>query len=335
VEQISHNEQVIIRYLLHELSEEEQARFEEAYLSDDSLFEQMRALEEELLEDYVKGDLSGATRRRFERHYLTSDRGREKIRIARDLLQICSVKSNAQKVPNQNLERWDSLPGARLRLLAKQPLALGLGMAAALLLIFGLGLAVELLRLHRRLAMFSEERAVFEQRAYEAERQLASERERLNAERAEIASLRERLRRGNNQSGRLEPERVRTRISENQIALLALTPGMRGGGTPASIAISAGTNFLDLQVNLEEQESAKPRSYRAVVKTVEGEREIWIREGVKPRRSIPFPLVVLRAPVDRFKAAGKQDFMLTLSAPTTGKEKDEEMDIFYFQVTFK
>jgi len=335
VEQISHNEQVIIRYLLNELSEEEQARIEEAYLGDDSLFDQIRALEEELLEDYVKGDLSGLARRQFERQYLASERSRERIRATRDLIQICSFESNARKVPNHNLKRSGSPLGARLRLIAKQPLALGLGMAAALLLIFGLGSAVELLRLQMRLATVSEERAVFEQRANEAEHQLAGERERLNAERAEIASLRERLRRDNNQSGQLEPERVRTRTSENQTALLALTQGMRSFSRPARIAISAGTRFLDLQVNLEEQEAAKPRSYRAVVKTVEGEREIWIREGVKPRRSKSFPLVVVRVPVDSFKATGKQDFMLTLYAPATGEKNDDEVDILYFQVTFK
>jgi len=36
------------------LSADDQARFEEAYLSDGSLFDQVRALEEELIEDYVR-----------------------------------------------------------------------------------------------------------------------------------------------------------------------------------------------------------------------------------------------------------------------------------------
>jgi hypothetical protein len=36
------------------MSADDQARFEEAYLSDGSLFEQVRALEEELIEDHVR-----------------------------------------------------------------------------------------------------------------------------------------------------------------------------------------------------------------------------------------------------------------------------------------
>ena len=40
--------------LLNELFAYDQARFEEAYLNDGSLFEYVRALEEELIENYVK-----------------------------------------------------------------------------------------------------------------------------------------------------------------------------------------------------------------------------------------------------------------------------------------
>jgi hypothetical protein len=46
--------QTLIKYLLNELFADVQARVEEAYLSDGSLFEQVRALEEELIEYYVR-----------------------------------------------------------------------------------------------------------------------------------------------------------------------------------------------------------------------------------------------------------------------------------------
>jgi hypothetical protein len=46
--------QTVIKYLLNELSADDRARFEEAYLGDGGLFEQVRALEEELIEDCVR-----------------------------------------------------------------------------------------------------------------------------------------------------------------------------------------------------------------------------------------------------------------------------------------
>jgi hypothetical protein len=46
--------QTLIKHLLNELFADDQAHVEEAYLSDGSLFEQVRALEEELIEYYVR-----------------------------------------------------------------------------------------------------------------------------------------------------------------------------------------------------------------------------------------------------------------------------------------
>jgi hypothetical protein len=85
----------IIRYLLNELSEEDEARFEAAYLEDGGLFEQVRDLEEELIEDYVKGHLTGRERRLFEQHYLASEHRRARIDAARQLVYVCSVESQA------------------------------------------------------------------------------------------------------------------------------------------------------------------------------------------------------------------------------------------------
>jgi hypothetical protein len=44
----------VIKYLLNELSADDQARFKDACLSDGSLYEQVRALEEELIDDCVR-----------------------------------------------------------------------------------------------------------------------------------------------------------------------------------------------------------------------------------------------------------------------------------------
>src|SRR5215468_6969917 len=94
------SDQTIIKYLLNDLSGEEQARFEEAYLSDESLFEQVKALEEELIEDYVKEDLSARERDLFEHHYLASNQRRARVETARQLVRICSSKSPERPAAN-------------------------------------------------------------------------------------------------------------------------------------------------------------------------------------------------------------------------------------------
>ena len=87
----THNDQTIIQYLLNDLPEEDGMRLEEVYLGDESLYERLRALEEELIEDYVKGYLSGRERELFERHYLASEQRRARIETARQLVQVCAL----------------------------------------------------------------------------------------------------------------------------------------------------------------------------------------------------------------------------------------------------
>lgn len=320
-------DQTIIGYLLNELSAEDQARFEEAYIRDGSLFERIQALEEELIEDYVKGDLSGHERQRFERHYLASDQRRARIETARQLIQVCSLKAPAQTAADDRVSLR-----SHLRSLAKRRLAPAFGVAAALLLLLGTALFIELLRLRGQLATVSEERAAIKRRAEESERWLVYEREQLTEERKRSIALREKLENLNSQLDRLGQERARSQASKNQIVLLALSPGVRDINKPDRAVISAHTSFLELRVSLE-QEATNPRFYRAAVKTVDGDREIWAQEGIKPQRRKSTRYVIVRVPADRFKAAGAQDFMLTLDALTVGRKDYEELESYYFQVT--
>src|SRR5262245_10813818 len=314
------NDRTIIRYLLNELSEEDQARFEEAYVSDGSLFEQVRALEEELIEGYVKGDLSNYERRRFERHYLASDQRRARIETARHLVRVCSLTAPTQTAADDHISLR-----SHLRSLAKWRLAPVFGAAVALLLLLGAGLVIELLRLRGQLATVSEERAAIKRGAEESERRLFHEHEQLTEERKWNIDLKEKL----------EQERAKSQASKNQIVFLALTPGVRSVNKTDKAVISAHTNFVELWVESEKQESTNLRSFRAVVKTVEGNREIWTREGIKPQRRKSAHYVVVRIPANRFKTAGAQDFTLTLGALTAGGKDYEELESFYFQVTVR
>ena len=70
VMKIAQNENLIRRYLLGELSEADQTALEQELLTDRDKFEQVCAVENELVDSYVRGEMSRADRKRFESHYL-------------------------------------------------------------------------------------------------------------------------------------------------------------------------------------------------------------------------------------------------------------------------
>lgn len=326
------SDQTIIRYLLNELSADDQARFEETYFSDGSLFEQVRALEEEMIEEYAKGGLPRRERRLFERHYLASEERRARIDAARQLVEMCSLKAPARTAAEDRIRSNVFSTRSHLGLLVNPRLTPVFGVSMALLLLLGAVLTIELLRLRGRLAAVSEEHAAIGRQAEESERRLVLEREQLTEERKRSVELRESLENLTSQLDLLKHERARSQSPENQIVFLALTPGVRSLNKPDRAVISARTNSVALRVELEAQEAANLRSYRAIVKTVDGDREIWMQEGIKPQRRKSARYVVVRVPAYSFKAAGARDFTLTLGARTDGGKDYDEIESYYFQV---
>jgi anti-sigma-K factor RskA len=83
----SDNRQVITDYLLGSLAREELERFEERYLEDGTLFEELQEIEDELIDDYVSGALSAEQRKQFEEYFLRSPQRREKVEFARGITE--------------------------------------------------------------------------------------------------------------------------------------------------------------------------------------------------------------------------------------------------------
>ena len=84
------NEELLTRYLLGQLSEEEQQRIEELYFTDDEIHEQLVALEDELRFDYAQGKLNHREREQFEKRFLASAEDREMSAFASALASAFS-----------------------------------------------------------------------------------------------------------------------------------------------------------------------------------------------------------------------------------------------------
>src|SRR5882724_10610558 len=76
---IGRDENVMLKYLLGELPPGERSECEARYFADDGFFEDIQALEWELLRDLARGDLSGARRRRFRKVVDASPDLRQKL----------------------------------------------------------------------------------------------------------------------------------------------------------------------------------------------------------------------------------------------------------------
>lgn len=87
----------MLRYLLGDLPEEEKFALEQEYFNDNEKFEQVWALENELVDSYVRGSLPQAERVLFERNYLASYRHQERVSVARSLLQAADETIVAER----------------------------------------------------------------------------------------------------------------------------------------------------------------------------------------------------------------------------------------------
>ncbi|HMV46987.1 MAG TPA: hypothetical protein PLD20_09565 [Blastocatellia bacterium] len=83
-------------YLLGVLTEAEQTALEDHFLNDDEVFEQLVAVENELVDTYARGQLNAPERRQFERHYLAHPSRRERLRFAQALTKKIDRRPDAQ-----------------------------------------------------------------------------------------------------------------------------------------------------------------------------------------------------------------------------------------------
>lgn len=86
----------MVKYLLGELSPEQEQRIETAYFADDLFFERLQAVKEKLIDDYLHGNLSAEDLCAFEQNFLASPAQREQVEFAHSLMtSLSNPKLNA------------------------------------------------------------------------------------------------------------------------------------------------------------------------------------------------------------------------------------------------
>lgn len=221
-----------LQYLLGKLPEQEAVEFEEQCFADDALFEEMSALENDLIDSFVRGELPEAERRQFEKGYLVTPARRANVQFSRALAGHLSATTPASTQPALfSLQTWpERITWA----------------AIAVVLFVGVSwMMVANRRLHREIDSMRAQQAEFRRQ----EKQL----------RLQIAKLDAQMQ----QSGadqQVAPE----------IISLVLTPGLnRGDAAAKKLVIPSPAPLVRIDLYIEQDDY---RSYRASVQNAEGRR---------------------------------------------------------------
>lgn len=133
------SEELMIRYLLGELSEPERDEFERLCFDDDQVFEELMAVEAELTGDYVCGELERHRREQFERHVLRSPAGRGELELARLITQTPASGGTPELLTSTTARERRSKWRAFLASLGTHRQAWQFSFAALLIVAVGIG----------------------------------------------------------------------------------------------------------------------------------------------------------------------------------------------------
>jgi hypothetical protein len=97
----SDEDQLMMRYLLRELPEQDRAPLQEQFFTDEEFATRLRAVESDLIDAYARGEVSPDRRRRIEECLLSTPAQREKLAFARSLHQVL-----AEEQPRKAGRSW-------------------------------------------------------------------------------------------------------------------------------------------------------------------------------------------------------------------------------------
>lgn len=322
------DENLMVRYLLGDLTEEERLRVEERFFTDDEVSEQLLALENELLYDYAQGSLTQRQRELYERRFLSTAQNRRKAEYAAELMRAVADLRTTQQTPAATVETKAAPILEPLRAffsLRSHTMRYALAAAGLSLAALSGWLVSETVRLRNQLDRLQAEHAAKENElrqltvnAQSHNRQMNSELER---ERGQRAQLEQELARRQAQSG--QPP------APSSILSLILTPGLiRDSGEQKRLLVPPGANLLQLQLELKGKENF--RGWRAILRTAEG-AEVWSRDLPRAARKALARAVTAQLPV---RLLPEGDYELTLKGLTANGEFVDAGD-YYFTLVRK
>jgi hypothetical protein len=320
----SDDQLLIRRYLLGNVTDEEQRTIEHRLLIDDDYLSEIGATEEDLIDEYARDHLPPGDRLRFERHFLSAPGRTESVAFAR-VLNACVLKRVARPAALAQIShssaavtRQQPTHTSRRRVIVHY-----VSTIAALLLALGVGLLlIDARSLRRQIGRSQAEMAELEQRKGEIQRQLddqialneARARE-MDRERAESSRIEREL------SNLLHSVGGPARLGVLSVTLL---PGeSRGADQAARVRFSPRIQQVRLSLAIEGPSYDR---YIAEVQTPERET-LFTRTNLRPQTG---KAVVITLPARLLTGT---NYMVRLSTAADGGQKI--LDTYFFTVVRK
>jgi anti-sigma factor RsiW len=330
-------ENLLYRYLLGELPEEEQTALERQFLADRDRFDEAWAVENKLIDNYVRGELAPADRERFENHYLASSLHRERVSVAEAFLKNIDDSNEAPEENSSRIEIAAQTPALGryakfLDSISGRGLGFATAMAGALALAICVAgwLAVEKSRLTDQLAQTQTRSRAEVLAGEQRERELARQKQKLEEE---VARERGRAREQEAEIERLRRERGSGSPSDQPQTqtpgvpaffsfLLAPAPTRdKNGAPPTTVPIIKGDVRLLMPLPGDDYSG-----YQASLQTVEG-REILSAPANKIRAGKDRAFAAVTIPAGKLI---KGDYILTLSG-RAARGGLQEIDQYVFR----
>ncbi|MDQ3255578.1 MAG: hypothetical protein M3R15_17045 [Acidobacteriota bacterium] len=309
-------EQLFVRYLLGELTEDEQSSFEGRHFNDPHSVELLEVVRDDLIDAYLDDQLSPHDRERFENYFLASPHHAQKLAFAESFKNVLSDAPHAE-VASSNMPAqhswWPSLPNfTRTRLSFT-------AMAAAVLLVAVGGFL--LLRVVRQPhdPIVREESMANDADIKNPNPDQSSEENNSNADQPNPnQNLRPESRNTSQLAEQSEP-RPRT-----QTITFLLTAGVRGIEEAKPLVMTKDTKSVQLLVD---RPAGEYESYLVSLGTVEGE-EIWSRKIRRLRPAKSGQNIMLTVPADLL---ANRDYLLRINGVDL-KGELEAVSQYYFRV---
>lgn len=318
------NEELIARYLLGDLPEEEQCRLEDRAFLDRDYMRNIVAVESDLIDEYVRGGLSDSERLRFESLFLVSAERQRKVEFARALANVIPRATAEDAIRPATVlappSWWNSFITSLGGL--NPAFKFSMAVAALILVIGGSWLIAETFRLRAQVAQLQAEQQTRRRQEEILRQQVDGARARSEDLAAQLRSERER---SEELARQLERDQSRERPAGlSFIASVFLPPGIpRDAAERPKLVVPQAAGVARLQIGLEREDEYK--TFRVEIRTVQGQ-EVWTQDNLRPRQSRAGRVVNLVIPGS---ALGVGEYELTLKG-VIDNQNTEDVRYYYF-----
>lgn len=321
------NEKIIARYLLGDLTEEQQIEIEDRAFGDKEYLATITSVENDLIDDYVREQMPASDRNKFETRFLVSAERLKRVRFAQSLAVVTNEYVAADAARKAVTVSWRESLEVFFRSL--NPVAkVAFAAAMLVLLVGGAWLVIEMLRLRTQLTQLQAEKQWRQTDSQSLELQVETERKRnaeLNAQLNQEKQQREQTDESLRQLS--EAQKNTSPAPQAIIASLTLLPGIsRSAGEKPRLALADNVRVVRLNVGIDPDEQYK--SFAVAVRSAGG-RQVWNRENLRVTTRGGARAIGLTIPALVLKPG---EYELRLMGVAGGGSR-EDLGFYYFDVT--